>query len=190
MGSWHGLPGGSSHHWRGAGGKLLTAAVVPLSWAPGSGHGSSAQIVRTTVGASSLLPVLRLRGWQAGMMGTDCKAQVPALPAAHPGSRGACPSVSLSPAGARASRVHTCTLPPPHTRGEVPVGGLPLPLPRNTGTNLCLLPVPRHPHHPGHGHPLAPPPPQHRHSPTPTSQGATPGTKFLQLQLDSLAHPA
>ena len=65
------------------------------------------------------------------------------------------------------------------------MGDLPLPLPRNTGTNLCLRHVPRHPHHPGHGPPLAPPPPQHRHSPTPTSQGVTPGTKFLQLQLDS-----
>lgn len=108
------------------------------------------------------------RGWQAGMMGTDCKAQVPALPAARPGSHGVCPSVSLSPAGTRASCVHSCTLPgapptpaprPPCARGEVPVGNLPLPLPRNTGTNLCLRPVPGHPHHPGHGHPFTPRPP-------------------------------
>lgn len=46
------------------------------------------------------------------MMGTDYKAQVPALPAARPRSRGVCPSVSLSPAGARVSRVQRCTLPP------------------------------------------------------------------------------
>ena len=90
----------------------------------------------------------------------------------------------------RSGLPRTWVHPDARTRGEVPMGDLPLPLPRNMGTNLCLRHVPRHPHHPGHGPPLAPPPPQHRHSPTPTSQGVTPGTKFLQLQLDSLAHPA
>ena len=37
------------------------AAVVPLSWVPGSGHRSLAQVVRTTIGASSLRPLLRPR---------------------------------------------------------------------------------------------------------------------------------
>ena len=60
----------------------------------------------------------------------------------------------------RSGLPRTWVHPDARTRGEVPMGDLPLPLPRNMGTNLCLRHVPRHPHHPGHGPPLAPPPPQ------------------------------
>lgn len=84
------------------------------------------------------------------MMGTDSKAQVPTLPAAWPRSHWLCSSLLFTyPASTRASHMHRCTHHlPPCTRGEVPVGVLPLLLPRNTGANLCL--------HPGHGHRSAP----------------------------------